>query len=112
MPGFDRSGPMGAGPMTGGGRGVCNRTTTAGAGGQPYGRGRGFGRGFGRGLGRGLGRAWRSWGVAYDAEYAPNMQLTREQELANLKAQSGQLEQAMKEIKDRMAALENEKGSE
>jgi hypothetical protein len=75
MPGFDRTGPMGQGPMTGGGRGVCNPANTAGAGAYPYparptygagrprwglrlgrGGGRGGGRGFGRGGGRGRGR--------------------------------------------------------
>jgi hypothetical protein len=28
MPGFDRSGPMGLGPMTGGRRGLCNPVNT------------------------------------------------------------------------------------
>ncbi len=28
MPGFDGTGPMGAGPMTGGGRGYCNPSLT------------------------------------------------------------------------------------
>jgi len=28
MPGYDRSGPMGAGPMTGGRRGLCNPANT------------------------------------------------------------------------------------
>ena len=46
MPGGDGTGPMGMGPMTGRGRGLC----------------RGFFRGFGRGLGRrqglGLRRGW------------------------------------------------------
>ena len=49
MPGFDGTGPMGAGPMTGGGRGYCN------AGGVGYGRpGLGLGRGFRGGLGGGF----------------------------------------------------------
>jgi len=80
MPGFDGKGPMGKGPMTGGGRGLCarnlNRTdinvqgnVTAdqspetpvmgvGRGGLPYGGGMGrcFGGGRGRSGGRGLGR--------------------------------------------------------
>ena len=56
MPGFDRSGPMGAGPMTGGIRGLCNPATApcvrAFMGG--YGNGLGFrGRGWRRGVGRG-----------------------------------------------------------
>ena len=64
MPGFDGTGPQGAGSMTGGARGYCNpgfrRSSFA------YGRGYGMGRGFrgsagsfagwGRGYGRGIGR--------------------------------------------------------
>ena len=53
MPGFDGTGPMGAGPMTGGGRGFCN-PAYAGVG-PVYGRGFGYGRGYGRGAGRGRG---------------------------------------------------------
>lgn len=61
MPGFDRSGPMGAGPMTGGGRGFCNPATTPGprsfvggyVGGSRIRCGLGRGRGWRRGLGRG-----------------------------------------------------------
>ncbi|MFP4424227.1 MAG: DUF5320 domain-containing protein [Candidatus Woesearchaeota archaeon] len=45
MPGRDRTGPSGSGPMTGRGLGPC--------GGRRAIRGRGLGRGFGRGLGRG-----------------------------------------------------------
>lgn len=62
MPNFDRSGPRGAGPMTGWARGLCARlrglpATAAGFGqGMAWrrgggGRGRGFGGGFGRGAG-------------------------------------------------------------
>ena len=50
---------MGAGPMTGGGRGLCN-PAYAGSGqgfGREFGCGRGFGRGRGRGLTPGLGRS-------------------------------------------------------
>lgn len=57
MPGRDGTGPMGGGPMTGRGLGVC--LGTAAAGGAAYfgvrslcrcGRGLGLGRGFGRGF--------------------------------------------------------------
>lgn len=41
MPGGDRTGPAGAGPMTGRGMGFCTGSTNA-----------GFGRGCGRGFGR------------------------------------------------------------
>jgi hypothetical protein len=59
MPRFDGTGPTGAGPMTGWGRGYCNGGT------MPYGpapawgtaySGRGYGPGFGRGFGRGFRR--------------------------------------------------------
>ena len=67
MPGFDGTGPMGAGPMTGGGRGYCNPS------GMVYGRpgfGFGGGRGFRRGFGLLRGGAYpiRGW---YGASYYP-----------------------------------------
>ena len=49
MPGYDKTGPMGEGPMTGLKRGSCADGTTG------FGMGRGFGRGFGFGRGRGFG---------------------------------------------------------
>lgn len=48
MPGRDRTGPAGSGPMTGRGMGIC-------AGSIQIGFGRGCGRGFARGMGRGFG---------------------------------------------------------
>lgn len=84
MPGFDRTGPMGGGPMTGGARGFCN-PAYAGYGGRAlgcgrgYGRGRGFRRGFGaspgwgRGTGQGFGgrASYTAWGPAYGPAYGP-----------------------------------------
>ncbi|MFP4476967.1 MAG: DUF5320 domain-containing protein [Desulfatibacillaceae bacterium] len=58
MPGFDRTGPDGVGPMTGGMRGYCAGNAPS----RRFGRGRrmgGFGRG--RGLGFGPGAPWRGW---------------------------------------------------
>jgi len=43
MPGGDRTGPMGGGPMTGWGRGFCGESATSGVG---RGRGRGWGHGW------------------------------------------------------------------
>ena len=80
MPGLDGTGPMGAGPMTGGARGLCNPSQSAygpaTAGGRGYfgpsyaqgfgraqgvaGYGRGFARGFRGGFGPGFG-----WGRGY-----------------------------------------------
>jgi hypothetical protein len=79
MPGLDRTGPVGMGPMTGGARGWCNPYSPLHAGYGPYRlpypapvrsyyRGYTLPYGFGRprwGLGRGFwGRGWRGrgWG--------------------------------------------------
>jgi len=56
MPGRDRRGPMGMGPMTGRGAGFCGGGRAFGG---VFGRGMGRGMGFGRGMGRGFfGGAW------------------------------------------------------
>ncbi|MGD9174192.1 MAG: DUF5320 domain-containing protein [Desulfobacterales bacterium] len=55
MPGIDRSGPMGAGPMTGGRRGFCNPATAPGV--RAFMGGSSYGLGFRGGFGRG--RVWR-----------------------------------------------------
>jgi len=97
MPGGDRTGPVGAGPMTGRGLGHCR----GGGAGYGYpGRGMGFGRGFGRG--------WRHWSAGYEPAYGP-YRPTREQELADLKAQAEQYGNAVKGINERIAELETEK---
>lgn len=54
MPGGDRTGPNGQGPMTGRQAGLCRGFN--GPAGQNFGAGRGLGRGMGRGLGYGMGR--------------------------------------------------------
>jgi len=63
MPAFDRTGPQGAGPMTGRAMGPCaNRR----------GVGQGFGFGFGRGGRRGLGRYFcgnQTWSKTDMEEY-------------------------------------------
>ena len=91
MPGFDRTGPMGAGPMTGGARGNCNPATAgmvpAFAGGYGYGRGMGLRRGFrggsdaGMGRGRGFGRGYRrsplAAGPVYPTDAASEMEMLK-----------------------------------
>jgi len=78
MPGGDRSGPAGMGPMTGRAAGFCAGYPTPGymnpyGGRYPYGgfgMGRGWGRGFGRGMGFGRGRGWgRGYGYGYYNPY-------------------------------------------
>ncbi|GEM_PF-744771 len=69
MPGLDRTGPRGEGPLTGGRRGLCGGADYRGLG--PVG-GYGVGRG-GRPWGGGRGRAWgggRGWGY-WDEPVSP-----------------------------------------
>lgn len=56
MPGFDRTGPLGQGSMSGGGRGNCAVPMIEGASTRP---GRGF-RGRGLGMGRNCGNGFRA----------------------------------------------------
>ncbi len=104
MPGFDRTGPQGAGPMTGGARGYCNpatRATVASANfprGGGYGRG-GYGRGFGRGYGRGYGAGY------YPVQAAPYYGGT-EGDAAATKAETDYLKETLNSINERLAALE------
>lgn len=93
MPGNDRTGPLGRGPMTGRGMGPCGRGLARGAGTAP-------GRGFGRGMGRGMGPYWGS---------APAYQPTKEQELADLRAEKVLIEQDLEAIRARLKELETKK---
>ncbi|MBC8200184.1 MAG: DUF5320 domain-containing protein [Desulfobacterales bacterium] len=103
MPGFDRTGPQGLGPMTGGARGLCNpRATSYGsqfAGGFGYGRGFGMGRGYGRGFGRGM-------GMGYGPEYGPRYPLKSADEIAGLKADADYMKSSLDAISRRIEELE------
>jgi len=103
MPGFDRTGPAGDGPMTGGGRGLCG--TGEGVGRRNYGgrMGRGWRcRGFGPG--RGAGRGWGASPIPAGGASAPEMSAA--DELAMLKAESERIQQNLEALQKRMAALE------
>ncbi len=109
MPGFDRSGPMGAGPMTGGRRGRCypanTRYDNRFAGMSGFGRGMGLGRGFRGGSGRSMGRAFgrRDWNQpSYYSEYAQHP----EDELNMLKAEANSAKNSLDMINRRIAELE------
>jgi len=132
MPGGDKTGPFGAGAMTGRGVGYCagyNRPGYMNPGvGRGYGRGfgMGFGRGGGRGFGRGGGRGWRNMYYATGqpgwarAGYAPAPEpewgpapypqepvATRADELAGLKDQARYFKEALDDINKRISELEN-----
>ena len=121
MPGGDRTGPWGLGPMTGRGLGYCAGYSSPGfTKGIP--RGRGFGRGGGRGFGRGFwGRGRGFWGRGYFQEpyygptpyYPPYQQgvstePAREEEKAYLEDMVKALEEEIKSIKDRLRELSKE----
>ena len=103
MPGFDGTGPMGQGPMTGRGLGRC--TGFAGGVGLRRGFGFGMGRGFGRGLGRrfGMGRFWGA-GYAY-APVAP-APVTPEEEKSVLTNQISALENQLEYLKKKLNEIE------
>ncbi|MFX1597102.1 MAG: DUF5320 domain-containing protein [Promethearchaeota archaeon] len=109
MPGGDRTGPGGLGPMTGRALGYCAGYDTPG-----YTKGPGMGFGFGRGWGRG--RGWwrgrgigygRGWGLGYGysipiyTPYTPGIapQITPESQLSMLKQEKSYLESEMNGIK-------------
>ena len=113
MPGFDRTGPMGAGPMTGGARGLCNPATAgtmpAYAGMYGYGRGQGLRRGFRGGYGAG-GRWNRGYGRGYGwfpPAIDPGFPADATGEVGMLKAQADYLKNSLDAITERIEALEN-----
>ena len=124
MPGFDRTGPMGAGSMTGGARGLCNPATAgmrAEAGGYAYGRGMGLRRGFrggnsppinrdfrfaptGRGGGRGYGRGYMGYPAAVGP--GPGFPVDAPDEIGMLKAQADALRASLDAINRRLDDIE------
>jgi len=124
MPGGDRTGPMGQGPMTGRAAGYCTGSPAPGyMNPAPGGGFESWGRGFrGRGGGgRGGGRGWRNrfyatglpgWARAgwdfgppapYGAPFAPSM--TREQEVELLREQASYFNETLEDIKKRIEEL-------
>ncbi len=94
MPGFDGTGPQGAGPMTGGGRGFCNPAAGS------YGLRQGFGRGFGPGIWYGRARG------QYQPFYGPAYPVGPADELSSLKAEADYLKGTIDAINKRIDELE------
>jgi hypothetical protein len=116
MPGGDRTGPEGHGPLTGRAFGYCAGYNSPGyTKGYPRGRGLGFGRGFGRGWGRGLGRRrgflWRGGYPPYEPfPYYPGIYPeTDEDEESYLKNMVKELENQLTAVQDRLQELSKEK---
>jgi len=113
MPGGDRTGPLGMGPMTGRGAGYCAGNANpgymnAGAG---FGGRRFFGRGF-----RGGGRGWRNmyyatgqpfWARQQDY-YAPPpaAEMNPENEITYLRDQANYFQSTLEQINNRINELE------
>lgn len=112
MPRLDRSGPMGAGPMTGGRKGICGHAggpTDMPVYGGSYGRGMGFRRGYGRGRGYGLGPA--TGGYPYPQAYGTGYPAGRTDEMEMLRANAEAIRKSLDTVQRRIAELEKE-GSE
>jgi len=123
MPRGDRTGPWGAGPMTGRAAGYCAGYSVPGfmnpIGGYGRGWGRGRGRGFGRGWGRGFGRGGYVYPPpavgqpAYPQAYPPVVQpqapkqevVALENYQKQLEAEKADLDQEMGGVKARIEEL-------
>ncbi len=126
MPGGDRTGPAGAGPMTGRGVGICAGYDAPGFVNAGYGRrfGGGRGRGHGHGFGMGGGRGWRhqfyatglpGWARGYDYPYhnpeAARPESAKAGELSYLKEQARYFKKALDGIMDRLNRLQKDTGN-
>lgn len=111
MPGGNRTGPLGQGPMTGGGFGFCGGTPTG------FSRNRLARFNRGRGFGRGRGLNFRGWRYL-DMEY-PNAQrhdlnppdFYPHDELEMLEQEANHLEQSLEKIKKRIIELQKKEKS-
>ena len=106
MPGLNGSGPMGAGPMTGGGRGYCNPAGSGGYTRPLYGQGRGFRGGYGSGPGFGQGRGYGWRGVYPSTANAPYT-MPPGDELNTLKNQADLIKNELKNINKRIEELQS-----
>ena len=102
MPGFDRIGPMGMGPRTGGGRGFCGTGALR----NPAGSGW-FGRGRSMGLGSYFLGPW-----ARRRGFFPSYNPTGEKETSQLREEASSLRDILSSIEQRLGELEKQKNKE
>lgn len=106
MPGGDRTGPGGFGPMTGRGMGYCSGYPYPGFMNPEPGFGFSRGLGMGRGFGRGLGRGWYPlWPYAHPVGH---WFFTKEEEKTFLQSQASILKEQLSQIKKRLDTLERQ----
>ncbi|MBN1893652.1 DUF5320 domain-containing protein [bacterium] len=122
MPGGDRTGPAGMGPMTGRGAGYCAGYGMPGYANPAFGWGMGRGRGAYRGFGGG-GRGWRHWfnatGMpgwmrfgASPVGTTPFFKPDAETEKQALKSQAEALQNELDFIRKRLEEIETGKDAE
>lgn len=108
MPGGDKRGPMGQGPMTGRAMGYCAGNEVPGSMEDRPGLGmaRGFRGGRRGGMGRGMarGRGFRNAAPSHGEELAP----TREEERTYLNRQAERLKRTLNEVEQRIKDLDEE----
>lgn len=113
MPGGDRTGPMGQGPLSGRGLGACGGYQSPGYFRPRLGRGfrRGMGRGFGRGFGRGQGYGWGYMPQVYGPPADPyyTQPFSQEEEHQALSQEADYLKEQIKQIESRLKELEGQK---
>ena len=97
MPGFDRTGPQGVGPATGGGWGYCG----AARGGRSFRPGAGYRRGQ---------RGGRGLGGRFGSGFAPNLPAVDSGDVDVLRAEARQMETALQALNRRIAAAEGRSG--
>lgn len=110
MPGGDRTGPMGMGPMTGRAAGYCAGYDVPGYV-SPMPWGGGYSMGWGRGWGRGY--RWRHWryGAGWPGwpRFGPApAPMTRDQEVESLKAQAEWLKGQLDAVNQCLSELEGD----
>lgn len=114
MPGGDRTGPIGNGPMTGRAAGFCAGFGAPGYVNPSPGFGRGLGRGWGRRVGRGFwgrGRGfwWRDDNLPDPSYHREYPQPSKEEEKAYLENMVKGLEEEIKDMRNRIQELSKEK---
>lgn len=102
MPRGDKTGPAGAGAMTGRSMGYCAGYNSPGYLNQGCGRGcgRGFGRGFGAGRGMGQGFGRRFWTTPQEIIQATK-EPTQKELLSELTDEREEIDKAIKELKQK-----------